>query len=150
MTSANRGLGDVGSRRSIRAPRLLFVDDDRCLLESVRRLLGCLRPSWKVECATHAGEAMALLLCNEFDIVTMGLTAPGADAPSTLERVARRQPAAARVVFSSHVRASDPGVAWRWVQHVLRQPTTAGQLVQFLDSLLPEALREPADDAAAG
>ena len=93
---------------------------------------------------------MARLLCDEFDVVVMGLTAPGMDALSTLERAARRQPQAARVVFSSHLRASSQGPAWRWVQHRLAQPTTAGRLLQVLESALPEALRGQVDEAAAG
>jgi len=150
MTPANHGLGDVESCRAVRAPRLLFVDDDAYVLEGIRRLLACLRPSWEVASATHAGEATARLLSDAFDVVTVGLTTPGVDPLGWLERVTRRQPAAARVVFSSHVRASSHGFAWRWVQHALTQPATAGQLLQVLEAALPEALRDQADDAAAG
>ena len=150
MTPAKQGLGDVESHRAVRAPRLLIVDDDPCLLETIRRLLACLRPSWEVQCATHSGEAMARLLCDRFDVVTMGLTLPGTDALSTFERIARRQPAAARVVFSSHARARTPATGWRWVQHALEQPATAGQLLQVLEAALPEALRGQVDDVAAG
>ncbi len=148
MRPANHGLDDVESRRTVRAPRLLFVDDDPYVLESIRRLLGCLRPSWKVSGATHSGAAMARLLCDEFDVVVMGLTIPGMNALSTLERIARRQPAAARVVFSSHVRAANRDPAWRWVQHRLAQPATAGQLLHVLDAALPAALRGQTDAAA--
>jgi len=150
MRPAKHGLDDVESRRALRAPRLLFVDDDPYVLEGIRRLLGCLRPSWRVAFATHCGEAMARLLCDEFDVVTLGLTAPGMDALSALERVARRQPRAARVVCSSHLRATSQGPAWRWVQHRVQQPTTAAQLLQVLEAALPDALRGQADDAAVG
>jgi DNA-binding NarL/FixJ family response regulator len=147
---AKPGLDDVESRRALRAPRLLFVDDDPYVLEGIRRLLSCLRPSWQVACATHSGEAIARLLCNEFDIIAMGLTLPGTDALGAFARVARRQPRAARVVFSSHLRATSRGPAWRWVQHRLAVPASAGELLQVLEAALPEALRGQVDDVAAG
>jgi DNA-binding NtrC family response regulator len=150
MAPAKHGLDDVESRRSTRSLRLLFVDDDLQVIESARRLLACLRPSWSVERATHTGEAIARLHCDLYDVVIVGLTLPGTDALVTLEWVARRQPAAARVVFSSHLAAASSNPRRRWVQHVLDQPATAGQLLRIMEAALPAELRAQVGNQATG
>jgi HD-like signal output (HDOD) protein/CheY-like chemotaxis protein len=89
------------SRRTSRAPlRVLFVDDDACILgglaDSLRR-----RPSgWEARFALGGEAALDVLSAQRFDVIVSDLSMPRVDGIAVLSRAREVQPDAARIVLS--------------------------------------------------
>jgi HD-like signal output (HDOD) protein/ActR/RegA family two-component response regulator len=89
------------SRAAGRAPlRVLFVDDDACILgglaDSLRR-----RPSgWEARFALGGEAALDVIATQRFDVVVSDLSMPRVDGIAVLTRAREVQPDAARIVLS--------------------------------------------------
>jgi YesN/AraC family two-component response regulator len=88
--------------------RILFVDDEKNILDGIRRMLRADRHRWEMEFVT-SGEA-ALLAAKErpFDVVVSDLRMPGVDGAELLARIRDQFPGTARIVLSGY---SEPALA---------------------------------------
>ena len=84
----------------MRPMRLLMVDDEKNVLEALRRLLRRLRSDWEVRTANSALEALALLEQEPADVLITDMRMPGMDGAGLLAAVKERAPSAVRVVLS--------------------------------------------------
>lgn len=82
--------------------RILFVDDDRSLLDGLRDALRPYRHEWTMSFVTNGEDALAALQATDHDVVVSDLRMPGLDGATLLERVRRQCPAAVRIVLSGH------------------------------------------------
>jgi HD-like signal output (HDOD) protein len=89
---------------------ILFVDDDRDLLDSVRARLYKHRHDWNMLFVMSADEAIASLERQRFDLVVSDVRMPGMDGGQLLTVVKQRWPTAMRIIVSGH---SDPVQAVR-------------------------------------
>ena len=108
--------------------RVLFVDDDRKVLDGIRRMLHTNRKQWEMHFA-EGGEA-ALKLCEsaEFDVVVSDMRMPIMDGAALLDQIKRRYPETARIILSGH---SSPDAALRAVpvaHRFLAKPCNAAEL----------------------
>ncbi len=82
------------------AGRVLLVDDDAALLESLARLL---RPEMEIRTAASGRGALdALAAEGPFDVVVSDLKMPGMDGIELLSRVSRQCPDTVRVLLTGH------------------------------------------------
>jgi HD-like signal output (HDOD) protein/ActR/RegA family two-component response regulator len=88
--------------------RVLFVDDDACILAGVGASLRRARPAWETRFALGGHAALDLIAAERFDVVVCDLGMPGVDGVAVLERARELQPDAVRIVLSGGAR---PGAA---------------------------------------
>jgi CheY-like chemotaxis protein len=81
--------------------RLLFVDDDRHVLDGLMRLLHR-RRGWSLTFAASGEAALGLLAAQPVDIVVTDMRMPGMDGAELLTEVQRLHPQIVRVVLSGH------------------------------------------------
>jgi HD-like signal output (HDOD) protein/ActR/RegA family two-component response regulator len=82
--------------------RVLFVDDERQVLEALRDALRPYRDQWAMSFVRNGREALELLGSERHDVVVSDLLMPELDGATLLERVRDRHPTAVRIVLSGH------------------------------------------------
>jgi putative two-component system response regulator len=76
--------------------RILFVDDERRVLDSIRRVLGTAEPTWSLRFAESVSEAKRVLNAEPVDVVVTDLTMP-CETGFDLLRFIRRSPNLSRI-----------------------------------------------------
>lgn len=94
------------------AMRVLFVEDDTKLLNSMRRM-SLSHDNIEASFAEGGGKALDILAGQEFDIVVADMRMPGMDGPTLLNMVQERHPEIVRIVLSGH---SDRDMIFRVVR----------------------------------
>jgi HD-like signal output (HDOD) protein/ActR/RegA family two-component response regulator len=89
---------------------ILFVDDERDLLDSLRARLYKHRHDWNMNFVLSGDEAIAALERQPFDLVVSDVRMPGMDGGQLLTVVKQRWPTAMRIIVSGY---SDPVQAVR-------------------------------------
>jgi HD-like signal output (HDOD) protein len=79
---------------------ILFVDDDRSLLDGLRRLLHPLRNEWEMTFVPGAAEALEVLTHAPCDVIISDIRMPTIDGIELLSRVRDLYPQTVRIVFS--------------------------------------------------
>ncbi|MBI9088801.1 MAG: HDOD domain-containing protein [Desulfobacterium sp.] len=82
--------------------RILFVDDNKNLLEGLKRMLRGMRKSWKMRFAEGGEEALCILGGESFDIIVTDMRMPVMSGLELLEKVKVGYPHMARVILSGH------------------------------------------------
>lgn len=80
--------------------RLLFVDDDRMVLDGLRRALHGTREEWEILFAGGGQEALEAMAKGGFDAVITDMRMPGMDGAELLECIKDRYPEVIRIVLS--------------------------------------------------
>jgi HD-like signal output (HDOD) protein/CheY-like chemotaxis protein len=83
-------------------PTILFVDDEKSVLDGLRRTLFGQRDHWSMHFATSGLEALALMDRQPVDVVVSDMRMPGMDGAALLNEVRRRHPASARIILSGY------------------------------------------------
>lgn len=81
-------------------PTILFVDDEKGVLDGLRRSLYGQRDEWTLMFAVGGEEALAILERQAVDVVVTDMRMPGMDGAALLDRVRKLHPEAARIVLS--------------------------------------------------
>ncbi|MGA2403271.1 MAG: response regulator [Syntrophobacteraceae bacterium] len=82
--------------------RILFVDDERKVLDGLQRMLRNMRSEWEMEFAGSGREALEILKGKAFDAVVTDMLMPRMNGRRLLERVRNMQPRAVRILVSAH------------------------------------------------
>ena len=93
---------------------ILFVDDDRSILDSFRTMLHFKRKEWKCFFARTGAEGLAILDEHPVDVVIADMRMPGMDGADFLREVEIRQPRAVRMILSGY---SDMNLLLKSVKH---------------------------------
>jgi putative nucleotidyltransferase with HDIG domain len=121
---------------------LLFVDDDRLVLQAVQDVMTGLRPDWRLQCAGSGREALALLERGPVDVVVSDLRMPGMDGTTLLGAIMERYPDTIRIIQSGYVEQDVIMRGAGIVHQYLAKPWDVDTLVStieralFLQSLL--------------
>ncbi|ACS80859.1 response regulator [Maridesulfovibrio salexigens] len=83
-------------------PKILFIDNDKNILDSFRATMHGLRKEWKSYFASTGQEALDKLGKAEFDIVISDTKMPDMDGSELLRKVAEIQPDTIRITLSGH------------------------------------------------
>ncbi|WP_085372293.1 HDOD domain-containing protein [Magnetospirillum sp. ME-1] len=81
-------------------PTILFVDDEKGVLDGLRRSLYGQRNEWNMRFALGGDEALSILEAQPIDVVITDMRMPGMDGAALLDRVRTLQPETARIVLS--------------------------------------------------
>ncbi|MEQ9347669.1 MAG: response regulator [Thalassospira sp.] len=79
---------------------ILFVDDDKNILDGLRRRLRSARPDWEVRFANDAESALAQAEETEPDVVISDMCMPGMDGAALLTTIQQKHPHTARIILS--------------------------------------------------
>jgi HD-like signal output (HDOD) protein/ActR/RegA family two-component response regulator len=88
--------------------RVLFVDDDACILAGLGASLRRAGPGWETRFALGGQAALDLIGAERFDVIVCDLSMPRIDGIAVLERAREVQPDAVRIVLSG---GAGPGAA---------------------------------------
>ncbi len=82
--------------------RILFVDDDRQVLDGLRRMLRPLRDVWQLSFTTEPHGALELMAGQGVDVIVTDMRMPEMDGVRLLREVRARHPGTARIVLSGY------------------------------------------------
>lgn len=80
--------------------KILFVDDDRKILEGLQRMLRPMRGEWDMKFAASAQEALQILEQAEIEVMVSDMRMPGMTGAQLFEEVNKRYPHVVRIILS--------------------------------------------------
>lgn len=113
--------------------RIVFVDDERSVLEGLRRMLRPLRDHWDMRFAGGGEEALAVLAREPCDIVVTDMRMSGMDGAQLLEHVRERHPSVVRIVLSGYSEMDATMRAVKVAHQFLQKPVDADRLKALID-----------------
>ena len=126
--------------------RVMFVDDERDVLDSLRDALRRYRRVWRIHFAASGAEALAQLESEPTDVIVSDIQMPGMDGAALLSRVQQLYPSTIRIVLSGY---ANPGIVTRaaTVAHrILAKPCNIEELGLVVErSCALHALTEQAE-----
>ncbi len=81
---------------------ILFVDDEKKVLDGLRRMLRPMRKSWRMHFVDSGDKALALMEKEPVDVIISDMRMPGMDGVTLLNEVRTRHPEVIRLVLSGH------------------------------------------------
>ena len=115
---------------------VLFIDDDPIVLDSLREVVGFLRPEWRIETAPSGPTALGLLERGPVDVVVSDLRMPGMDGLALLTAVSERYPDTVRLIHSGYVEQDVVMRSAGVVHQYLAKPADSESLVTTLGRAL--------------
>lgn len=116
--------------------RVLFVDDDPFILQSLRRICMVACSHWEVAFASSGEEALALLEQRMFDVVVTDMRMPGMDGTALLKQVRVSHPEVLRFVLSGQAENESLLRAFGPAHQYLSKPCDILQLKHAVDRAL--------------
>jgi YesN/AraC family two-component response regulator len=83
-------------------PRILFVDDDPLVLQSIERALHPLWHEWEIRCVQSGEAALERLAQEPFDVVVSDIQMPEMNGSQLLARVQKHYPKISRIILSGY------------------------------------------------
>lgn len=134
MSPGSTGFGGacrVQSKAGVK--RLLFVDDDRAVLDAMRNLLRRHRNEWDMQFFSGASEAMHALEGRGCDVIITDMKMPVTDGTALLEVVKQRFPGTVRIVLSGQSEEGQVLKSLGVAHQFLAKPFTSSALVQVIE-----------------
>lgn len=82
--------------------KILFVDDEKDILDGLKRMLRKMRNEWEIECTLSGKEALEILAKSPFDVVVSDMRMPVMDGAQLLTEVSKKFPNIVRIILSGH------------------------------------------------
>ncbi len=116
--------------------RILFVDDERNILDGVRRLLYTQRRRWDMHFVLSGEEALAACDIKPFDVIISDMRMPGMDGATLLGHIRDRFPQTARLILSGYSEVALATRAAPVAYRVLAKPCDGIELQTAIDRIL--------------
>lgn len=116
--------------------RVLFVDDEKNVLDGLRRSLRQMRHEWEMDFVESPSEALSAFARQPFDVVITDMRMPELDGSELLKRLMQEYPACIRIILSGH---SDPAAIMKSVgvtHQYLAKPCDSDALKKSVDRAL--------------
>jgi HD-like signal output (HDOD) protein len=113
--------------------RILFVDDEPNILQSLRRALHANSSKWSMRFAGSAAEALQALGTEQFDVIATDLQMPGVDGVQLLATVMTKWPSMLRIITSGSCERRSAVGAARVAHQFLSKPYTTDTLQEAID-----------------
>jgi HD-like signal output (HDOD) protein/CheY-like chemotaxis protein len=133
--------------------RILFVDDDAHVLESLRDALRPWRREWRPTFAAGGDAALAELAIERYDVVVCDMRMPGMDGAAVLGRVQELQPDAVRIILSGSTETDVLTRAGAVAHRFLAKPCDVDELARVVGratALGETTVASPLHHAASG
>jgi len=146
-TGPQSPMGPEPATGPVRKKRILFVDDEPDLLESVRDAMHRHRHMWAVVLASGGEAALELLAEEQADVVIADMQMPGMDGATLLGRIRDTYPTTIRMVLSGYASPQHLTRAAAVAHRFLGKPFDAAELARLIERSC--ALRELTLEAEA-
>jgi len=113
--------------------RILFVDDEKNILDGIRRMLYAQRSCWEMHFALSGEAALEACEAHAFDVVISDMRMPGMDGATLLGHVRDRYPAAARLILSGYSELALATRAAPVAYRVLTKPCDGVELLTTIE-----------------
>jgi len=113
--------------------RILFVDDEQPVLDSLRDALRRYRHQWRIRFATGGEAALAALAAEPADVVVSDIQMPGMNGATLLSRIQDRYPATIRIVLSGYADCEIVARAAPAAHRILAKPCDVDALALLLE-----------------
>jgi putative nucleotidyltransferase with HDIG domain len=130
-----------------RKKRILFVDDERDLLESLRDAMHIHRHAWSVALCSGGDDALQELASEPADVIVADMQMPGMDGATLLGHVRDLYPTTIRMVLSGYASPQHLTRAAAVAHRFLGKPFDAAELSRLIERSC--ALRELTQEAEA-
>lgn len=112
--------------------KILFVDDERCVLDGLRRMLRGHRREWDMAFLESGEAALAALEEDGADVLVSDMRMPGMDGSQLLARVQQDYPSTVRIILSGHAEEEAALRAARVTHQFLSKPCDPELLEQVV------------------
>lgn len=112
---------------------ILFVDDEKSILEGLRNRLRRKRDQWEMSFALGGKDALTQLAGQSFDVIVTDMRMPGMDGASLLKEVQALYPDIVRIVLSGHAEFETALRAVPVAHQFLAKPCDAGVLENVVE-----------------
>ena len=112
--------------------RVLFVDDEPQVLESLRDVLRPWRRRWEMTFAPDGAVAIAEFEREAYDVVVSDMRMPGLDGAAVLHEVQRLDPTSVRIVLSGYADVDSVARAASVAHRFLSKPCDVEELVRVV------------------
>ncbi len=125
--------------------RILFVDDEKLVLDGLRRALRSMRKIVEMDFATGGHEALEAMSRQPFDVVVCDMRMPGMDGAQLLLKVKERYPSTIRIILTGQADDSATKRAIHVAHQFLMKPCEHEKLKTILKRacLLHELMTHP-------
>lgn len=132
--------------------RILFVDDERNILEGLRHRLHHQRRRWEMRFVESGREALEVLAGERFDVIVSDMRMPEMDGTALLRAVWQEYPEMARIVLSGHADERAMLHAMTIAHQFLPKPCDAAVLVNVVERVcdLRERMKDESVRQAVG
>jgi len=117
-------------------PKVLFVDDEPHILDSLRLSLRPLRGAWDMSFAVGGPEGLGVLAKTQHDIVVSDMRMPGMDGAQFLEEVRRRYPETIRLILSGYADGETEFKTVKLAHRYLSKPCRPVDIIQAISQSL--------------
>ncbi len=112
--------------------KILFVDDERNLLDSLKRSLRSFAGEWSMEFTDSGEKAMNLMEREKFDIIVSDYKMPGMDGLELLKIVKENHPGTKRILLTGQSDSEIYDISKEIVDQYLSKPCDHDELVSLL------------------
>lgn len=116
--------------------KILFVDDEKNLLQGLRRMLHSMRRKWHMGFVESASAAMDYLAENPVDVIVTDIRMPGTDGIQLLKQVRELYPQIIRIILSGHSDYSASIESTGVAHQFLSKPCAAQLLIDTIEKSL--------------
>jgi HD-like signal output (HDOD) protein/CheY-like chemotaxis protein len=117
-------------------PKILFVDDDSRVLDSLRLSLRGQRGAWDMSFVASGREALELLAREPHDVIVSDMRMPGMDGAQLLRAVLERYPQTTRMVLSGYTDTDSSLQAVKLAHQYLSKPCRPEDLRAAIEKTL--------------
>ena len=117
-------------------PRILFVDDEQDILDSLRAMLRKKRREWKMNFADSGEKALEILTEKKVDIIISDIMMPVMDGATLLQKVKKEHPHWIRIVLSGQADETQVLKLVRVAHTFLSKPCEGAELIDNINRVL--------------
>ena len=108
--------------------RILFIDDDEMVLQSLKRSLYAMTQEWEMEFVNSGAKALAVMAEKPIDIIISDMIMPGMDGAELLNIVRTLYPATARFILSGNAPGEDVFKSIISSEYFIAKPANINQI----------------------
>lgn len=117
-------------------PVLAFVDDEKNVIDGLRRLLRGYRKEWDMRFYTSADEALADMEGSHFDVVVSDMRMPGINGGQFLKAVQAQSPDTFRIALSGYADSELTLASIHAIHQFINKPASADTIAKALQRAL--------------
>jgi len=112
--------------------RILFIDDERSVLDGLRRVVRPMRHEWHVDFAESGTRALEMARLEPYDVIVSDMKMPGMSGVDVLKEVRKLWPATVRLILSGQSEREQIMKAVPHTHQFLTKPCDSAQLLGTL------------------